>query len=152
MKQSMKTIIENSGAVFVNSSCRKSYTGKRKIKETTMKKQTRSSTTGFKNDTNCLFCNEVCSLDERHPVRKTWVLTKTSKLKENTLNMFDKRLKRNAEDEWALTVQARCNASFDFVAMKVRYHKVCRVWFEGSQHSNKKRKAKKQKDARLPNE
>ena len=76
--ENIEKLRQNNEPIFVHVSCRKTFTDKRKIKVKIKKRETRNSTTPFKNDTHCLFCNDVCSIDEKNPARKTWVLAKTS--------------------------------------------------------------------------
>lgn len=117
--------------VFVHEDCRKWFNNKRRLNLEMKKcdggKKTRRSTALFNWKLNCFLCGDECLIDEKHPSRKKWHQASTLEMRETTLDMSEKRLNSNPNDEWALKVKARINDCIDFVAAETRYHHNCQL-------------------------
>ena len=123
--------LEESSEQYVHEKCRKWYNNKRRINSNNdsaeskkSKNETRrSSIVLFKWKTHCFFCKE--STDDR----KTWHCAQTFQIKNTILEICNKRIGDNPNDDWALEVKGRITNCVDFVAAEARYHQDCRIRF-----------------------
>lgn len=124
--------------VLVHSSCRKSFTNKRRYEQfcekqklsanaddaTTSNKFLRSTVTPFNWKTHCLLCGLI--IDPRNSkgdIRRV----ETLEIRDNLLKTCDSR-----DDEAALNVKSRLLMCCDLVAAEAIYHKTCHTRFYSS--------------------
>ena len=113
---------KSSTQVHVHSACRKAFTDKRKLGKEKIDRTTRNNCESFVFKSNCIFCNEVCVLDKKHPSRKNWHKVTALNMKEGILEDCQKRFECDPTDEWGLQVKSRVLECIDLVAAQARYH------------------------------
>ena len=118
--------------VMVHSDCRKTFTDKRKLKQKAedVQVKTRNKTESFSFSQNCLYCNETCISDKKHPSRKNYREISFKRTRDSIMRTCEERLKIDVNDHEALTVKSRINSCIDLIATKSRYHMRCQVNFK----------------------
>ena len=141
IQNDINTSEETNSPVYVHITCRKTFTDKRNLNKDAGKNartETRSQTEEFNLHEHCLFCNELCVEDPKHPSRKSWIEASTIKLKKTILDICTSRLKVNPDDKWTIEVKARTTNCIDIIAAKAWYHQICRVEFQTGKKGNRR--------------
>ena len=132
--------------VVVHASCQKRYTDFRKRPSSNISpplkkaKSTRSSMTGFDWKTSCLFCAEMCVIDERNISREKERIRRveTIEMRRKILERCEIKTNEERTNESNLKkteVQHRMLSCFDLVAAEAVYHNNChKEFFNRTKH------------------
>ena len=127
------TIFATSGSK-VHSSCRKKYCNPKTIQQFLKKKisvdiapatKTRSTGLNFNITSDCMFCAQLVTVDERHVDRSDgW------KIRTKDFDCSIRKICNERNDEWSMLVLSRLNSSIsDLHAADAVYHNCCSVNF-----------------------
>lgn len=132
----IKSTLAKQSSVQIHPSCQKNLSNsirKRKKenadeKDPVMNKvpRTRQSTSAFEFEKQCIFCAEICDIDERHPNRPQVFKVVYLRYRDTLLEICDKR-----DDEWAEEVRRRIIPCIDLIQANAKYHETCRKNFTG---------------------